>query len=434
MLTDSDILKLSHELTHSGHWYLDLRDNSVLWSEEVFRLHGRDPSEPQPTVEEAIAFYHPDDRERVAGMVDNAIRSHEPFSFAARIVRTDGLERRVRTVGRVKLNDSGQPTWLFGVFRDITEEWQQQNHQRRLGRVIEQTTELIVMTDREGRIEWANPAFSNVTGYDADEYQGQVPGALLQGPDTDPETIDWMRRKRAAGRPFNAEVLNYTRNRIPYWVRLACHPDYDEDGEQVGFSAIQSDVTTEKDNLLQLEREIQRRKALESKYRHLANHDALSGLFNRRYFFAQGEAEFRRCRRYSSPLSLLLLDFDQFKSINDRLGHEAGDRVIEVFGQLFVKIMREHDLPARMGGEEFIALLPETPIEGAYVVAERLREALQTQPITLANDIIYVTASIGIAETRHDEDTLQSLINRADGAMYVAKSTGRNRVCRAVDH
>jgi diguanylate cyclase len=431
MLTDTDVLKLSHELTHSGHWYVDLRDNSVLWSEEVFRLHGRDPSAPQPTMEEAISFYHPEDRDRVAGIVENAIRSHEPFTFTARIVRMDGAERRVRTVGRVKLDSADRPTWLFGVFRDITEEWQRQTHQRRLSRVIEQTNELIVMTDRDGYIEWVNPSFSRVTSYSPEEYLGQKPGDLLQGPETDQETIERMHQKLAAAEPFSAEVLNYTRDKKPYWIRFSCHPDYDEDGEHVGFSSIQSDVTLEKDNLLKLEREIQRRKALEAKYRHLANHDELSGLYNRRYFFAQGEVELRRCQRYASPLSVLMLDFDEFKALNDSHGHEAGDKVIEIFGKLFNEILREHDLPARLGGEEFVALLPETPLDGVRRVAERVRTALQAQPVTLTDGIVFITASIGIAEAGQDEDSLQSLINKADSAMYLAKRSGRNQVREA---
>ena len=431
MLTDQNVINLSHELNSSGHWYVDFRDQTVFWSEEVFRMHGCDPEGRQPTMSEALAFYHPDDRERVSALVEKAIETHQPFSFEARIMRQDRGICRVRSDGRVKLKDNGEPTWLFGIFRDITDEWREQMHRQRLERCVEQTTEVMVMTDTDGRIEWANPAFSRVSDYPSSEYLGQKPGNLLQGPDTDSDTIAFMQQKLAAAEPFTTEVLNYARDGRSYWLRLSCHPDYDENGEHIGFSSIQSDVTEEKNTLKQIEREVERRKALEAEYRHLATHDSLSGLPNRRHFSEHAETELRRCLRYASPASLLMVDFDQFKAINDELGHEAGDRVIEAFGLLCGRTLREHDLAARLGGEEFVILLPETAVEGARTIAERLRGALERLPISTSAGTIHVTASIGLAQANPYEESLKSVIQRADDAMYEAKQAGRNRIHEA---
>ena len=431
MLTDHDVNMLSHELSGSGHWYLDLRDQTVFWSEEIFRMHGCDPGDPQPTMAEALAFYHPDDRKRISAIIDKAIQTREPFTFDARIIRRDGEQCWVRSDGRVKCKDDGEPTWLFGIFRDVTEERREQLHRRRLERAIEQTTEVILMTDTDGRMEWANPAFTRVSGHSPSECFGQKPGDVLQGVDTDPETVAFMARKLAAAEPFSTEVLNYTVGGDPYWLRLSVEPDYDENGTHIGFSSIQSDVTEEKIARIQLQEEVERRKALEVEYRHLATHDALSGLPNRRHFFEYAGAELRRCARYSAPVSLLMIDFDEFKAINDNLGHEAGDKVIEAFALLCKRTLREHDLAARMGGEEFVVLLPGTPVEGARTLAERLRDAFEQLPINISTGTIHVTASMGLAQANTDEDSLKSLIQRADDAMYEAKRAGRNRVREA---
>ena len=428
MLTDKDVLELGHELMGSGHWYLDLRDQSLFWSKEVFKIYGCDPNTRQPDIAQAVSFYHPEDRERISTKVDKAIESGEPFSYVARVVRPDGEVRRVRSVGRIKYKNDDQATWLFGVLRDITDEWREQVHRQRLSRIIEQTSEIILMTDREGRIEWANSAFSQVSGYPPKEYLGRKPGDLLQGPDTDADTVAFMRYKLAVKESFTTEVLNYSRNGRPYWLRLSCHADYDEAGAHVGYSSIQNDITEEKSTVLQLEHEVEQRKSLEAKYRYLATHDPLSGLHSRRHFFEQGETELRRCLRYSSSVSMLLVDLDEFKAINDRHGHEAGDMVIQAFGQLCERTLREHDLAARIGGEEFAILLPETPADSAWTLAERLRVALEQLPITTGVGTLHVTASIGVAGAHLQDDTLQSLINRADGAMYEAKRTGRNCV------
>ncbi|MGM0433879.1 MAG: sensor domain-containing diguanylate cyclase [Pseudomonadota bacterium] len=428
MLSYEDVLRLNHELTASGHWYVDFRDQTVFWSEEVFRMHGCDPNERQPTLSEALAFYHPDDREHVNAIVQKATETHEPFSYVARIVRRDGEISHIRSDGRVKCKDNGEPTWLFGILRDITNEWREQTHRQRLERVIEQTSEIMIMTDVDGRIEWANPAFYRSSGYTQDDYLGQKPGDLLQGIDTDPDTIAFMRQKLAAAEPFSTEILNYAKDGQPYWLRLSCHPDYNENGTHIGYSSIQSNVTQEKNTLMELEQEVERRKRLEAEYRYLVTHDSLSGLHNRSHFLEQGDAELRRCRRYANAASLLFIDFDEFKAINDELGHEAGDIFIEAFGLLCERTLREHDLAARWGGEEFVILMPETSHEGARRLAERLRSGLERLPISVNTQTVYVTASIGVAGFYPDEDTLQSLINRADEAMFEAKRAGRNCV------
>ncbi len=162
--------------------------------------------------------------------------------------------------------------------------------------------------------------------------------------------------------------------------------------------------------------------------RWMATTDALTGLLNRRAFLESTSREIARTRRYNDKLSVILLDVDHFKHINDRRGHASGDIVLTEIGSLLNKAVRTCDIVARWGGEEFVLVLPSTALDGAEQVAERIREILETSKIKDANgDHIPVTASFGVASYEGNE-TLEQVVDRADRAMYLAKSGGRNRV------
>jgi diguanylate cyclase (GGDEF)-like protein len=163
-------------------------------------------------------------------------------------------------------------------------------------------------------------------------------------------------------------------------------------------------------------------------YAELAITDALTGIYNRRHFMTRFESEWNRYLRYGRPLSLLMLDIDLFKSVNDRYGHDVGDRVIVHVARLCEAQTRNSDLVARIGGEEFAILLPESDLEEARVVAERLRGTLAEQPLPDGEQVIAVTISIGVAQADTAMAGLAELSKRADEALYAAKRGGRNRV------
>ncbi|HEY2407846.1 MAG TPA: GGDEF domain-containing response regulator [Polyangiaceae bacterium] len=165
--------------------------------------------------------------------------------------------------------------------------------------------------------------------------------------------------------------------------------------------------------------------------RQLATTDALTGLLNRRAFGEWASREVLRAGRYRDSFSIIMLDIDHFKQINDRRGHAAGDAVLSGLGRLLPRAIRSCDVAARWGGEEFVVALPSTPLSGALLVAERVRSELEASQIhDGSGDRVPVTASFGVAEIR-PEEALDHLIDRADRAMYGAKSGGRNRVCSA---
>jgi len=161
--------------------------------------------------------------------------------------------------------------------------------------------------------------------------------------------------------------------------------------------------------------------------------DDLTGLFNRRYLFDFLDKEIGRSRRYGKCFALLLLDIDHFKQVNDTYGHQAGDRVLNAVGAVLQVNTRESDVIVRFGGEEFIAVLPETGLDGALHIAELLRRKIAATEVAVTANKIQVTISIGVAlfDSKEERISADILIDAADNALYKAKTAGRNRVCAA---
>lgn len=172
----------------------------------------------------------------------------------------------------------------------------------------------------------------------------------------------------------------------------------------------------------------------EEAFRKLSITDPLTGLFNRRKFNDEAEREIRRAIRYGHPLAAIMLDIDFFKHINDTFGHTCGDMVLKLVAKTTKEMLRAHDIPARYGGEEFIVLFPETPIEAAANIAERLRRRIQESITQTERGPITVTASFGVSEFLGKGDNkpsgkiLSDFISQADQALYTSKNAGRNKV------
>lgn len=161
------------------------------------------------------------------------------------------------------------------------------------------------------------------------------------------------------------------------------------------------------------------------KHRELALKDALTGMWNRQALNEELEKEFARWKRYETPFSLVVWDLDHFKQVNDKYGHAAGDKVLKTFAQTFLKATRDTDFVARFGGEEFVGIFPETKLNDALTLANKIREKVAGAKFHYQGEPVPITASAGIA-TVHDDDTIDSLLQRADKMLYTAKSKGRN--------
>jgi diguanylate cyclase (GGDEF)-like protein len=161
--------------------------------------------------------------------------------------------------------------------------------------------------------------------------------------------------------------------------------------------------------------------------------DGLTGCFNRTHAIDSLDVELKRMRRAKRPLSVLMFDLDSFKLVNDRHGHLCGDAVLAAVGDRMRSATRAGDLKCRYGGDEFIVLLPETPLAGARLVCENLRKAIEKDPIPWADGHIVMTASFGVTEAQPGENDPLAIVARVDAALYRAKRQGRNRVSVSED-
>jgi diguanylate cyclase (GGDEF)-like protein len=195
---------------------------------------------------------------------------------------------------------------------------------------------------------------------------------------------------------------------------IRVHRTTDREGKRLRDFAVILDITE--------------RKRLEENLRALASTDPLTGVPNRRTFESVGRREMERARRYAKPFTLIALDIDHFKKVNDTHGHDVGDAVLKDVAKACSAQLRGTDIFARLGGEEFAALLPETDIKAASGLADRLRQGIALQPIFSAKGPLVVTVSVGVAEYTPQETGLDQVLKRADEALYAAKRNGRNRV------
>ncbi len=255
---------------------------------------------------------------------------------------------------------------------------------------------------------FANGRCADLFGLPLDEIPGQ------KAPDfyVDPHDRERIRARAFQDGMVDGEVVRMKRrNGEEFWALLSARI-IEFEGEAALLAGI-SDVTEQK--------------VLEERLRDLATKDELTGLCNRRHFIELAEIELSRSRRKSAPTSLAMLDIDHFKLVNDHFGHATGDRALFELARAMKETLRGSDISARLGGEEFVVLLPETTLEGALAVTERLRERVGRAEVPIGDGrLAKITVSAGIAELLPTEG-LDALLKRADDALYLAKERGRNR-------
>ncbi|NMG44070.1 diguanylate cyclase [Aromatoleum toluvorans] len=276
----------------------------------------------------------------------------------------------------------------------------------------------IMITNNRGRIEYVNDAFLNTSGYSRREILGRSP-AMFSAGHTRSEVYSDLWQTILSGRVWRGEVRNRRKSGEEYWENMAISPLRDRFGRVAHFVAVREDVTE--------------RRGREDDLRQLALVDSLTGIANRRYLLERAEQERQRAQRFGLALTLLMVDIDHFKAINDRHGHAVGDQAIRRVAQTCAGSVREIDIVGRYGGEEFVIVLPGTLPEGGRELAERLRRKIAAIDIAGADGASFgLTVSIGLAGFQPG-DELEQVLASADAALYRAKSLGRNKVVAVTD-
>jgi len=284
---------------------------------------------------------------------------------------------------------------------------------QKLSQAVEQSPSTIVITDLEGNIEYANEAFTKTTGYLGEEAIGKNP-RFLQSGKTDSEVYNDMWGSLKAGKIWHGEFINLTKEGVEYIESVKVSPIFQDDGTISNYMAIKEDITDKKHS--------------EERIYYLANFDSLTGLPNRVQLEEQIHYAIGMAKRNNGCFSVMFLDLDYFKEINDTLGHDAGDSLLIELGARFKSVLREIDMVSRVGGDEFIFLFLDTDVQGSSYIAKKLLQIIES-PFKLGDNELLVTASIGIAIYPVNGMDKETLFKNADIAMYRAKQEGRNRYC-----
>jgi diguanylate cyclase (GGDEF)-like protein/PAS domain S-box-containing protein len=286
---------------------------------------------------------------------------------------------------------------------------------------------------------YCNPKFEEITGYHSSELLGKNCRMVNSGNREQP-VLDEIREQLAQAKPFTVTLQNFRKNGQAFWNQLTVSPVWDENGELSHFIGIQRDVTDIREaqqNLLNthaaltvLNQELEERVAQRTmELERLATTDPLTDAHNRRFLMARAEIEIAQAKRQGHSVSLVMLDIDHFKRINDSHGHIAGDRVLVALSQAVRNEMRLGDTFARVGGEEFVLLLPQSDAAQSMQVAERLRRMIEEMEIQAGVDLVLrITSSFGVATLAPMVDSVDALYLAADKALYQAKDAGRNCV------
>ncbi len=300
---------------------------------------------------------------------------------------------------------------FIGIARDISERKRAEEGIVKLSRAVEQTADSILITDRGGVIEYVNSAFERTTGYRKDEAIGCTPNLVRSGRH-DAEFYRRMWDTILAGEPFREVFINRKKDGMLYYEEKTISPLKDALGNVTHFISTGKDITE--------------RMQIQERLQYLAHHDVVTDMPNRVLFVDRLTQAIVRSQRNQKRCAVLFLDLDRFKVINDTLGHDSGDRLLQGVANRLRRCLREGDTVARLGGDEFAILLEEIHIvDDVPPVAQKVLAAL-AQPLLLKDREFFITASIGISLYPDDGDDAHTLLKHADVAMYRAKHQGRN--------
>ena len=281
-------------------------------------------------------------------------------------------------------------------------------------RVFDESGEAIAVTDTRGNFVSVNRAFTEVTGYKADEVLGKNPRILQSGRHNQAFYASMWKHMAEAG-SWQGEVWNRRKSGeiYPEWLNISAVRN--PAGEITHYVAIFSDITE--------------RKAAQARIEYLAHHDPLTGLPNRSLLRERLEQEIGRARRNENKIGILFLDLDRFKTVNDSLGHAAGDRLLREVASRLRANVRDSDIVCRQGGDEFSIALPD--LRNATDAAHTARQIIQSlnEPVDLHDQVVHTSSSIGIALFPDDGTTTSALLKAADMAMYHAKENERGTFC-----
>src|SRR5690554_385700 len=349
-------------------------------------------------------FIHPDHKEAAEGRMALLNNQESILNFESCYRHKDGSFRYIEWRG------IPQGSAIYTSGRDITKLKKQQETLRKLSLATNQSPFPIIITNLDAEMEYVNDAFVTSSGYSKEEALGKNP-RILQSGKTPHKTYVEMWASLSQGKPWQGELINRKKDGNLYTERAMISPVRNENNIVTHYLAHKEDITEQKYNA--------------AKIKNLSHYDQLTGLANHALLDERFRHSISLAKEHDHPLTIMWLDIDNFKAINDGLGHHVGDELLLKVAEMFNLLIRDQDTLSRQSGDEFIFLLPGMDENDAALMATRLLESLAA-PIALNNNELIIKASIGIAIYPNDGDTLGSLLMKAEAAMYRVKKEGRN--------
>ena len=418
VLVSNDSLTEQFELLGKmGGWQLDVISNQVNWTDGVYSIFSIEKT--AKITPEHILYYFHDDQLRIRVAFRRCLQSGEPFSLEASLLNADQKTVWVSISGKAHKQD-GQVTHMSGTIQDITDIRNTKTEQHQLNDylsgVLEGTEDLVLALDNDLKVITFNKAyqtqFQTIFGFPI-KMGDSLPDQLSDFPN-ERKIYQRLWEKALERENFCVEMpLAQREEDIPIYEMRFSRISNDK-GERLGAAHIARNITS--------------RVKVQEKLNYLAKHDPLTGTFNRREFQARLTRCLKNAQQRESVHALLYMDLDQFKEVNDRCGHSAGDELLRQVTRIIDEKIRQRDAFARIGGDEFAAILENCSTPEAQRVAENIRDAIASYHFEYEGHTFHIGISIGLVPITSHSESVDQLVKIADSTCYAAKAAGRNRV------
>jgi diguanylate cyclase (GGDEF)-like protein/PAS domain S-box-containing protein len=403
-------LEQAQKITGFGAWRYDIHNDELMLSEvarQLLPLTAKQIAQPQDVLQ-----YLPQEYQTpLQQFWESLMQGGDSTTITFPLQLEHSAIRWFQVIASAETDVlTGELTRVSGVVKDISDERASQQQLRLLTEAVAQSSNAISITDLDGTIIYVNPTFTEMTGFSTAEAIGQQTSILKSGL-TPLATYQQLWGNVTSGRAWHGELNNRRKNGDLYWANTLISPLRDTDGRVCNYLSVQEDISV--------------RKQQEERLLHQAHHDTLTDLPNRLLAFDRLSLSLKHSRRFNHQLSLLFIDLDNFKQVNDSLGHDAGDQLLVKVARRLQSTLRDGDTVARLGGDEFLVILESANANAAELGAKRIKQVLAA-PMSIDSRELVTTASIGITQYPADGETPEVLMRNADAAMYKAKASGKN--------
>ena len=420
-------LQMALEAAHMAIWDSRIVDGQVIdgtvsWSAKGAALLGLEERALTQPFRSFLDYVHADDRDKVVAVLQEGMRHGDGYALQYRVVWPDGSEHWLSAKAQVFTDAAGQPERTLGVIWDITEHMARElmiAERKELAEVtLSSIADGVITTDPHGKTRYLNRVAEQLTGWSNDMAQGLDIGLTMPladertGAAREHVAMRCLQQRQAIGISPHSQLITREGRRIA--VEESAAPIWSSDGDILGAVVVFRDVSHER--------------KLSQELSWQASHDTLTGLINRREFEHLVAGALHTAKQAGHVHTLLYLDLDQFKVINDTCGHGAGDVLLQLLAKMLQGRMRDSDILARLGGDELGVLLPHCALGHARQIGDQLRQSVREFRFAWDERSFELGVSIGIVEINQDSKSMSELLSAADQACYLAKEQGRNRI------